>query len=82
MDRNVSKLREAVMDREAWRAAFHGVGHHLATEQPSQYFTSPLSLGRSKCPKCPKHPSHIRLFVSIFILQISPEKKFLLATFL
>ena len=58
------------------------VGHDLATEQPSQYFTSPLSLGRSKCPKCPKHPSHIRLFVSIFILQISREKKFLLATFL
>ena len=33
MGMNLSKLQETVKDREAWRAAAHGVRHDLPTEQ-------------------------------------------------
>ena len=39
MDMNLSRLQVIVNDREAWRAAVHGVAEsqtHLATEQKQQ----------------------------------------------
>ena len=68
MDMNLSKFRELVMDREAWRAAVHGITKsrtRLSNLTELNSYSSQCSIGIS-CETMDVHSSFIRIYSGNF----------------
>ena len=85
MDMNLSKLEERVKDREAWRAAVHGVTKSrrwLSDWRATRGFLSGPWLGKPQSPLCPSPSWRRGIFSSLLPIRSGKTEAVFTAPFL